>query len=243
LRKKKNSLALFEVIAKGRASNAEPDVGVPGWMKDVPPPPDSAGSEVPQASAPDAESAKPDQAAGEPVVSTADGRLTLSLSYTAATLTVTALIVLVAGAFWLGLVSGGHVQPSPRDAAAVAGGLADAGQGAAADVPKRQAGKYYMVIQDLQGSSAQQREEAERIVSFLAERGEAAEVRTLTAGGDYVVWSFKAFDTTDGPDVGNYADWIERLGGDYFDKHRTYRFGQHRDGKLNALMLPAGKDE
>lgn len=227
LGKKKNSVALFEVIAK---AGPEPDMSVPGWMKG-----DEPGH--PSAEVPAGYSGR--QGGGEALISTVPGRLRLSLNYVSCMVAAFGLVVLLSLAFWMGRASVGWSSQATAGLAGTSDGAGRSPAGPAAVVaqaPRRVAGKWYMVIQDLRGAAETNKAEAVRIVSYLKnEFGIPAEVRRYA--GRYVVWSFKPFDSRDGQDVRDYAGKIEKIGQRYFKKYSTYRFSQRHNGKLDPWML------
>ena len=74
----------------------------------------------------------------------------MSLNYVSCTVLAVALLVLLAGAFWLGRVSAeASGAGSPPEMVAEQGRGITEGQGAANQLPKRIPGKYYPVIQRL----------------------------------------------------------------------------------------------
>ena len=283
LAKRKDSIALFEVVSKGKASKVRPDMSVPGWMKSEGPEPGPAAE--PASPSPKEQADAPKLSgrwrAGEwLLVSISGSRLRLSLSYMSCTVAVGGMVVLLSLAFWLGRASARYIRQAPASdagpsvkvpppqgpGAAVQPKVVEAKRPApeaarvaapevvrpapeakrvespaAEDRPvNRVPGKWYMVIQDLQGAGPQHEAEAARIVGFLKESNEPAEVKEL--GGRVIVWSLKAFDGTDGQDVQDYAKRIEELGKRYFQMHQTHMFKQsRRDGKLDPWMVQEPK--
>ena len=230
--KKKNSVALFEVISKSKAENVEPDMSVPGWMK-----PPSGKPKTPT-KAQVAKRAK--FSTGEPVFSTDGGRLTLSLNYVSCIVVAFGLIVVASLVFWLGRATaqdGG--QPVQAGMQAEPGDEMTGGQPAYQAGP-RQEGKHYMVIQMLKDASQASDEEAHTIAAWCTEHGEPATVARYDRQGQWkiVVWSLRPFDKADKKSIDNHALYVEELGKRYFRKRQTYDFRQRRDGNLDPLMLP-----
>jgi len=250
--KRKAKTSFFEVISKTRQEKRKAGLAIPTWMGkereataarvlEKPTMPQEQPPEEPfpppaeePAAAPEPEPKPKAVAAG------GDGRLRFSLSYPASTAAVVVLVLLVVGAFLLGRMSapGGEAV---RTASFEPPYNPDVLQGSAEKPapPQREEGKYYLVIERLQGDSAEDREEARRIVRFLAERGEPATVQTFRAGGKtfYGVWSLRPFGSSDSEAAIQYAERTERLGEEYFDKYKTYRFQQRR--RPGAELTPS----
>lgn len=243
--KKKSSMALFEAMSRSREKDADESLGVPGWM--------GKNRQAAQRRAESAPPAKPTPAgrakveSGSPAarVSRTGGRLNLSLTHGTCVAIGVVAIVLLGLAFWAGRasVAGGNGDAATR--AGVAGGgndgrtqTGDGGSGAATTT-RREPGKYYLVIETLQGDSPEDRGEAERIVEFLAARGEPAEVRTLD--DRYVVWSLTPLDSPTSEAAMTHARTVEKMGQEYFRTYRTYRFQQRRrpDAELDPWYIQA----
>jgi hypothetical protein len=224
--KKKDSVALFEVISKNRQVQGESGMGVPDWMGKGAEPP-SPGQEAAVSVASKAPS-KPI----EPLLSTATGRLTLSLNYVSCMVAALALVLLLALAFWLG-------RWSARSAAQAAPGTEQGSQQSAekannpaspADkqIMRREDGKYYLVIQGVQGVTGEHKADADAIVQWLAKQTVKAETREL--GGpsrQYVVLSFDGFDSTDSASAKKFVETIEELGRRYGRDGGKYAFKQN----------------
>ncbi len=241
--KKKSSMALFEAMSRSREKDADQSLGVPGWMGK-----NRQAAQRPAESAPPAKQKETGRAKGKSAssaapVSRAGGRLNLSLTHGTCVAIGVAAIVLLGLAFWAGRASvagsdgGGATRAGVTDGGDA--GRADGDGSGAATTPRRQSGKYYLVIETLQGDSPEDRAEAQRIVEFLADRGEPAEVRTLN--DRYVVWSLTPLDSPTSDAAMTHARTVEKMGQEYFRKHRTYRFQQRRrpDAELDPWYIQA----
>ena len=150
--RKKDTVALFEVLSKTKQREEQGTLEVPGWMDKEAVPASEGGIEnrpgldIP---APTPRSAPSSAPAAEGAVSTAGGRLHLSLNYISATVAIAAFVVLLVAAFMLGR------KTTPTEPAAISGmdvelkkDLLDknAGRtGTAGQTPQRQPGKFYLV--------------------------------------------------------------------------------------------------
>ncbi len=259
--KKKNSVALFEVIQKAKSGEANMDV--PKWMGGEGPMPPS-GEVPPPRPRPEARPAPASPAsarrarggAGEPLLSVAGDRLRLSLNIAACAVAAAGLIALLAGAFALGYWRGGASAEGELAAAGAGGPLKDrtpfgrhvldgrakggggpSGKGVANPTgADRQKGKWYLVIQALGGRTPEDLKEAARIAAFCKAHGEPATVAEYTTPRSgkqrYIVWSLRPFGFSGKPsdEALAYARKIEKLGKEYFEKHKTYDFRQRTAG-------------
>ena len=269
--KKKNAMALFEVISKTRDKNPGSEVTVPNWMKpghqdqapqdqapDVeapeaqepaPPEPEAqtqtpaSQTEVasPEAEAPNAP-ALPTTSTWEPrrspegpkmsdlpMLSTDGGRLTLSLNYVSCMVVSMGVLLLIIGAFVLGRVTAPDSSPP-------------AGASTGKPVVKRQVGKYYLVIQTLDGRTPEARVEADRIVKFCSANSEPSEVKLLDK--NLIVWSLTPFDSAKSEEVIAHALFVQNeLGAKYARKFGSkYKFIQpQKNGKLVPVLFPYTK--
>ncbi|MCK4602612.1 MAG: hypothetical protein KAU28_09110, partial [Phycisphaerae bacterium] len=126
--KKKNSVALFEVISKARERHSQDGMAVPNWM--------GKGDQQEQEEVPAvAEKTLPPKSSFisstyvEPMVSITGGRLRLTLNQTSCIVIAAGLIVLLASAFFLGRLSAGSGQ-EPHSPGSEAGIVNGGGQGA-----------------------------------------------------------------------------------------------------------------
>ena len=223
--KKKNSPALFEAISKTRLQQKQENLAIPKWMD--------------HRSEPGMTPAEPagiiDNYSG-PVISTGAGRLVLSLDYKAFLAVILGLVVLLAAAFWLGRVTG----PALSSDAGSTGlppiktevlNIADQTPKSPAAKPagnSRVPGKHYLVIESLAGVSDTDRADAGQILSFLASRGEQADIGTIKNSGKLVIWSLKPMESPKSAEAIAYAEKIEHLGKQYLAQHGKYKFQQRR---------------
>ncbi len=234
--KRKDSAALFEVISKARQSDSESGLDVPGWMDNKND--ESAASLEPTARPklkPLGGVSSQQKEGSAPVVSTTEGRLQLSLSYTGGTVIAVVLVLVIAAAFMLGRKT---AQPSAPvtdslDAALNTDLMGDAGNASASEAAGssaggvRQTGKWYLVIQELKGNSPQDQAEAWRIVDFCKQHGEYADVVEFPRRKKVAVWSLTGFDSGSSDGALEHAGLIENVGKLYFKKFRTYNFKQN----------------
>ena len=241
--KKKNSVALFEVIQTSTRSDAK--MVVPQWMD---------GSDESRPASPEGAVEPPPvpaPAAARRLFAVAGDRLRLSLTYTHCAVAVLVLVGLLVGAFAVGWHSGTpavkppedrrplaqrtplgrHVLKSPVPAPAPApGGGQKKVTTPAAEASDRQRGKYYLVIQGIQGVSPADLDEASRIVEFCKAQGEKATVARYTSKRTrkqrYIVWSLRPFDSATSEEGRKLARSVEALGKQYFAKYTTYDFRQ-----------------
>lgn len=249
--KKKDSVALFEVVQKARRGEA--NLNVPTWMQG------QSGVEASSPAAVQAETparaepvpVRPMAGAAEPIVSIAGDRLRLSLSMVSCAAVVLGLLLVLTGAFGLGWWAGAPADApdgprggSLRDRVAmgrhVLGGSGGPGGGAKSTGggPTWQKGKSYLVIQSLAGEAPADYQEAQRIAAFCNANGQPAAVARYTNPRSgtkrYIVWSLTPFDaptTRQAEQANRFALAIEALGKKYFAKHKTYDFRQRSAGK------------
>lgn len=230
--KKKDSMALFEVIWKTRPAQRDSGINVPEWMK--------PGGEAP----PDAEARKPDgEAPTEAAPIAPPARVTLSLSQAQLALAVVGLAIVLVVAFVLGRATVGSLTPAgdaPQATPAIdevaaydVGGSPQAPLAFPADEP-RVSGRYYLVIQGMRGMTAEHRQAADEIVAYLRGEGVPAEVGTYSGKPrQYVVWSLTGFDASDSPEALGYVGYIEELGQRYKARGGRYEFSHRdREGRL-----------
>jgi hypothetical protein len=230
--KRKNTLALFEVISRSKEHRSEAGLDVPSWMgekrgeaeaQEPPEPPVAPPEKRPQAAPRRA------GASQEPVLSTSAGRLRVSLNYSGAIVLGVALVLLLGAAFAIGRATAGGDGAKPAATAGVDGGTGT-GEGEVSPtgaVVQRVPGKHYLVIRDFDPGSDLEAE-AQRIAEFCTARGEPAEVRTLTDRHTrepfIAVWSLKGFDEPNSQAARNYRERIRQLGEQYYQQNETFRF-------------------
>ncbi len=238
--KKKDSVALFEVLTRTRQNRKEAGLGVPSWMGSSKPA-DQAGELQPISPAPEVGAIPAD-----PMVSTADGRLKLSLNYVSCLVAALGLVVLLVLAFWLGHWTGralgadGPQPPAVGQRPQQPSGQPPPGdQGPTPAV--RVSGKYYPVIQGTQGLTQQRYEDAEKIVQYLARNGLQADVRIWRGTPrQYVVWSLSGFDSPQSDEALEFIARVEQLGRKYLAEGGRYGFSQRdRAGRLKPWFIRA----
>jgi len=222
--KRKNSVALFEVIAKERQERREGRLNVPSWMGRPP-------AEGQQAVAAPKRPTVEEPAPGEPIVSTSGGRLRLSLNYVSCLVAAGVLLILLLLAFWLGRATVGDSQASPTQASVGdARAEGDAAARVPAQQPTREPGKHYLVIQGMQGTSDANRRDADKIVNYLRDHDVEADVQKYPGRPEqYIVWSFEGFDSPTSREALDYAKMIEVLGERYLREGGRYNFKQVRE--------------
>lgn len=253
--RKKNSVALFEVISKTKDNRGRDEFRIPDWAGRQVQSADAAGGESQDAPPPlpDYQHAGGDFASS--LEDTAPRRLTVTLNYVSCAAAVVGLMVLVGGAFWLGRVTG---PAGPVRAAGVGLGgdkkattSDDKGKTPKATVPKRVPGKYYLVIQQLPGKSTQDLVDARGIAKFCNANNTPAKV--WQTKNYYYVWAFQAFDSypaTLTPEALTYAQGIEKLGREYSryaarsgGKLKRHDFRQRKGGKLEPHFKLYSNDQ
>jgi len=125
--------------------------------------------------------------------------------------------------FVIGFFAGRMTAPEPPPAKPP--GRTELSTDAAPRAPQRTPGKYYLVIQQLQGGAQADHTEADLIVEFCAKHNTPADIQQ-TRSGKYVVWSLTSFDSPRSAEALAFAQKIEELGKEYFSRNRTYRFQQ-----------------
>lgn len=238
--KRKDSIALFEVITKGKDSHGE-SVSVPNWAQgqaQATPAPVGEGEPVEPAHEPAAAPVGYEAPARTPIYVRGEGRFILTLDYRQAIIAGAAAVLVLTVMFWLGRLSVGQPAPGPgpQEQGQPAGEGA-AGSGEMRGVPRERVnGKHYLVIQSLFGNSAEDRVAAEKIVAFLQAKGRPADIqqwRVVNRGRNveqYVVWSLEGFDSINSSQAKAFVTEIERLGQEYIRQYPgTYSFKQGRD--------------
>jgi hypothetical protein len=92
--------------------------------------------------------------------------------------------------------------------------------------PQRVAGKYYMLIQGMDGVAAEHWAEAKRIVDFCNRENLPVNIGEMRKAKRLVVWSLTGFDSPDNPEADEYAQQIKALGKKYKADYKTYEFRQ-----------------
>lgn len=212
--RKKDHVAPFEIVA-GLGKN----------------PPLQEGSDEESSASPEAP-AQPEQkprrhvgsgSAGTPMASTyhsaspvteqaEPGKLTVSIGHLTAGLVIGAVILLVAGAFVLGRMTAGPSQ-------ATSAGATDGANKA----PERLTGKYYMVIEAMDGATPSEREKAEHIAWFLEQQGVEASVLRYRYPRQgpvrWVVLGYKGFPNPADRAARRFAERMAKLGEEYSKRY------------------------
>ena len=252
--KRKDSVALYEVIGKSREARAEAGLNIPAWMgrnRSMPlftaPIATPVAVDAPVAAARrsattvehrDTITLQPPpvvvtaQIGGEPAVSISGGRLRLSLNYITCVAVGVAVVLLLAGALLLGRAMspkpGADSQAADNQAQGQPSGESSGAKAtAAAAEPPRQAGKFYLVIQGMSGMTEDLLAEARNIEKYCKTKGEQVSVnRYMGNPRQYIVLSATGFDAPDSPEAAKYADVIETLGKAYQNQGGRYDFRQ-----------------
>ncbi len=216
--RKKNSIALFEVISKSRANQEQLDMNVPEWMggQSAQPPSEQSVKAKPKAAA------KAASGPSDARVSTDGGKLRLCLDYTSCSVLAGVLILLLAITFVLGRATvGNSAGPDKADqSAGVTGGETDGGTASGtANIQPRVVGKYYLVIQALKDE-----DEADKIVAYLGENDIGAQV--MQYQDNLIVWSLDPYDIGDSPQAMQYIEAIKELGQRYLAVGGKHGFKQ-----------------
>ncbi|MHC4294337.1 MAG: hypothetical protein ACYSTL_01995 [Planctomycetota bacterium] len=229
--KKKNSAAFYEVLSKSRERRSEAGLSVPRWMGHSVEPSEPVSAKPVDSAAP----------VSEQIVSTSTGRLEFSLNYVSCLVAALALLLLLILAFWAGRwstttalipstkVTKSATPPSPPSPPRQSG--------------VRVPGKYYLIIQGLQGMTDEHKAAAEKIRQFLQREGVECDVAVWPhAPKQYVVWSRRGFDSETSDEAMAYVRQIEGLGKKYFTQGGNYDFRQRdRDGNIRPWFGQAPK--
>lgn len=261
--KRKDSIALFEVISKAKQHEAALDV--PGWVDkdgtpppvpetgvvEQPPSPQPTPDPTPEPPADAGEEASEEAAPMEPIVVIEDGRLRITLNYLSAAVAVLGLLILLGGVYWLGRNAGRHsaaasLAPSGQQPPVASGhpGSESATPPAAAGADhgltlESQKGKYFLIIERMQGKTHDDELDAIAIINYLKDNGVIATQAIVS--DRYAIVSRSSFESPKGNDAIEFAKKIEDLGKKYIPPHgrAKYLFSQH--DKKNELNPSFGK--
>jgi hypothetical protein len=231
--KKKNSIALFEAISKSKEKTA--GMSVPGWLGKDSPPPDPGQPPV--------ENPPPLSGTGQysgPKIVLSPGGLALILAV---------IVAVAAAAYVIGRstvtrktgenAAGGFYKPG----GSVPDGLTPT---EAVNLPARETGKQYLVIQRFAGVTGKEWQDAKDVAEWLVtQKKEPCEAKIIRLRNDsfLAVWSLKPFDSYLSPEAQKYAEHIEALGKEfktteiYRKSTGKYTFSQHRQGKLDPYYV------
>ncbi len=239
--KKKDSEALFEIIAKTRASQDPAAINVPKWMSKKPPEQEAeAGVEPGQK--PKAEQVPPKLLLkSEPIgsrrfqippslLAIRDWRVAVSLNFVTCAVLGLALLTLLLSMLVIGYKWGAPSAPPPRVEPPLRPGVL--GSNDPSDIPPRPAapqrvnGQYYMLVQGMGGMTDEHHAEAKMIEDFCSRANLPADIGVMRMPRQYVVWSLTGFESPDSPEAQEYAQRIKALGKEYKREHGTYEFKQ-----------------
>ncbi len=259
--KRKDSKALFEVIARNKDSRSEPGMAVPEWLLkrqqndfgqkgapaasgDEPPAPAVEDGPAPgMPPVPSMEEIELADATSEPILSSAGGRVRLSLNYVSFAAALLGAVVALGGTFYLGRVTG-HGETTTQEKAVLDAPLRPEAADASAKPPAAPTKKYYLVIERLTpGMTPAKKADAEAIVKYLDGKGKKAIVREANQNQFYVVLSLEPFSDRTSPEAVKFAEEIEELGKAYRPPpgREKYNFSQHKDGRLDPSFIPMEK--
>jgi hypothetical protein len=248
--KRKDAIALFDLISKGKTEHA-PGMSVPGWFTKRPAPaegPEGAegteGAPAPPASGPPPIPQSPVFSAetpAEPMFSTAPNQIRITLNYATCAIAGLGIVLLLGIFFWLGRLSarpsapvaaGPEATPAPNVSGA-AGGTSDPNVTAFLPVA-RASGKYYLIIDRMTGKTEDDRADAVAIYQYCQKSGQPC-MALMYGTQSYAVLSLKPFDSASSREALDFAKSIEDLGKKYrpLPPRKKYNFSQQRAGRLD----------
>ncbi len=261
--KHKDSKVLFEALANKGVSET---MKVPEWMKakkaeeaDIVAEATPDGSPQTSDLVSDPEAEVDSSSAAPSVVRTrrSDGYFsrvdeiptpTVSVSFTQLAVALVMVLLLLGGAFWMGVRVGSPDTSAPADPSGPSVGtptvpintgspkIVDLGTPIPADpnAPvlavegKRDANRYYLIVQVLNSADATSKAEADRIQAFLATKGIAVSIDKInnrTIGKTYYsAWDRLGYPSSRSEAAMQRIAQIETLGKEYFRLHKTHRF-------------------
>jgi len=258
--RKKSARALFEVVAPGGKNRNKPDLSVPDWMRTgqgAKPEGSEPQSSVihrpddeivtPEAPLPQIDNEQEMYEQDRAIVSTEDGRITLSLNYVSCSVVALAIVLLLIVAFVAGRASvSSVVEKTPdRDNNAKRNGTEKAGivpdNSASEFVTKP--GKLYMIIQNTEGKTSTPKADAYEIAKYCSDVGYKAGVKTLKRTGSFLVLLQVPFDSKQ--EAQEYAVSINALGKRYANMYKEpYNFSQpYVKGKITPICVTAEQVE
>jgi len=189
-----------------------------------------------------------DMVLGEPMLRVVGDRIYVSVNFVTAGVVGLVLLMLLLGAFVLGKkvapseapTAPGQAQPVTQaqpeappatEPVAIADGPVEAKPG------QRLASRYYLVIETLRGDKANDYDEAEKIIDFCSQRGLPAELVNIK--GRFAVWCLLGYRSDRSSAALAHAKKVERVGQEFFAKHKTYRFMQRqkKTGPLRPFFI------
>ena len=189
-----------------------------------------------------------DMVLGEPMLRVVGDRIYVSVNFVTAGVVGLVLLMLLLGAFVLGKKTAPSEAPTaPNQAGPVSQAQPEAPPAtepvAIADGPveakpgQRLASRYYLVIETLRGDKANDYDEAEKIIDFCSQRGLPAELVNIK--GRFAVWCLLGYRSDRSSAALAHARKVERVGEEFFAKHKTYRFMQRqkKTGPLRPFFI------
>jgi hypothetical protein len=238
--KRKDAIALFDLISKGK-SERPAGLSVPSWFSKRPAPPPA-----PDAGQPDSAEPPPmpepspfsPTAPYEPMLSVADNRVKISMNYATGGVVVAGLVVSLLFVFFLGRYSVRTSGPAPATSDAAGGRDTSyhpgADPNAALNPGERVKGKYYLIIDRMKGMTDDDKQDAVAIADYCQKCNYPCNV--VKYGTQcYAVLSLKPFDSPGSREAMDYAKAIEDLGKKYKPPQgrSKYNFSQERSGRLD----------
>ena len=184
------------------------------------------------------------------MIKIAGDRIRLSVNYVTAGVVVLIIFTLLLAAYVIGKKTGGSPAGDGQSAAGVgheASGhvaappalpgsdtiISEVQDGPVEAMPgKRDPNRYYLIIETLKGKTSEDYDDAEEIINFCAARGLPAEMVQIQ--GRFAVWCLLGFRSRTSTAAIEHARQVERVGEEFFEKKKTYRFMQRnkRGGEL-----------
>lgn len=251
--RRKDSPALFEALAKGRDGQGQ--IVLPEWLKKKAPPagasndPGASAGRGPTMAAPDgagqAHQAPPVTQPRRTQSGPAGGRSAACAAFAQRcgqllgqdrlrwVLLAVGVVAVLAAAYFVGtaVMSDEPAGPGDGNVGPVNPGT-DAGLAGTERPLVRQAQLWYLFIQGQIPATEAGLAEAQRIVAFLAGKGEQADIKMYTSQSDakqyYLVWSGKGFENRRSEQAKDFARKVStQYGPEYLRLHGTYSFLQN----------------
>ncbi len=196
MRKKKNSVALFEVIAKSRAKDANKAANLPDWAGPAEPG-EGQGLDSPVTG----EETVPSGYSG----TVASPELTVTVSYPKALVIALVALLVVILAFWLGQA----ITPAPQAASPAI----------ASYTGQLTSGKYHVRVDEIAttgsaGTDSQIRDSMKAVCNYFWAHGEPVSLRikrNRTKPATRSIWSARAFDNADSPEAKKHLERMKEL--------------------------------
>ena len=175
-------------------------------------------------------------------------RIHFSLSFVTAMVVLGGVGVLLVAAFVLGRVTGGSGQtrtaPGTGSADEVPGRVESTTRAERSDGPvravsgRRDPSRHYIIVETLKSNKDADKVEAEQIIEFCKLRDIPADMVLIGRKPNtrVAVWSLLGFESNNSPDAIQHAEKVEEIGREYFEKHKTYKFLQRRNGEFSPFF-------